>query len=148
MPEAEERAAVVAEAMTWLRTPYHHRGRLKGVGTDCAMILAEVFEKVGLIPHIEIEHYPQMTRAELARIGAAAQSRHNLQEVLIIHRHGRLACHERIVLVTVWSAHRAEAFAGCQAIVDALKTRAPFWKKEISPEGALWVPGQTPQDLG
>ncbi len=100
------------------------------------------------ITALEIEHYPQMTRAELARIGAAAQSRHNLQEVLIIHRHGRLACHERIVLVTVWSAHRAEAFAGCQAIVDALKTRAPFWKKEISPECALWVPGQTPQDLG
>jgi molybdopterin synthase catalytic subunit len=99
------------------------------------------------ITALEIEHYPQMTRAELARIGAAAQSRHNLQEVLIIHRHGRLACHERIVLVTVWSAHRAEAFAGCQAIVDALKTRAPFWKKEISPEGAVWVPGQTPQDL-
>ncbi|WP_297392208.1 molybdenum cofactor biosynthesis protein MoaE [Acidiferrobacter sp.] len=99
------------------------------------------------ITALEIEHYPEMTHAELSRIGASAQARHNLQEVLIIHRYGRLACHERIVLVTVWSAHRAEAFAGCQAIVDALKTRAPFWKKEISPEGALWVPGQTPQDL-
>ncbi|MHB1608878.1 MAG: molybdenum cofactor biosynthesis protein MoaE [Acidiferrobacter sp.] len=100
------------------------------------------------ITALEIEHYPEMTRAELARIGASAQARHDLQEVLIIHRYGHLACHERIVLVTVWSAHRAEAFAGCQAIVDALKTRAPFWKKEISPEGAMWVPGQTPQGLG
>ncbi len=100
------------------------------------------------IEALDIEHYPEMTRAELTRIGAAAQARHHLLEVLIIHRYGRLLCHERIVLVTVWSAHRAEAFAGCQTIVDALKTRAPFWKKEISPEGAVWVPGQTPQDLG
>ncbi len=99
------------------------------------------------IEALEIEHYPEMTRAELARIGTAAQTTHDLLEVLIIHRYGRLQSHERIVLVTVWSAHRAGAFAGCQAIVDALKTRAPFWKKEISPEGAVWVPGQTPQDL-
>ncbi len=99
------------------------------------------------IETLEIEHYTEMTRAELTRIGSAAQTAHHLLEVLIIHRYGRLQGNERIVLVTVWSAHRAEAFAGCQAIVDALKTRAPFWKKEISPEGAVWVPGHTPQDL-
>ncbi|WP_298139014.1 molybdenum cofactor biosynthesis protein MoaE [Acidiferrobacter sp.] len=100
------------------------------------------------ITALEIEHYPQMTQAELTRIATDARNRHHLQEVLIIHRYGRLESHERIVLVTVWSAHRAEAFAGCQEIIDALKTRAPFWKKEISPAGTSWVPGQTPDGLG
>jgi cell wall-associated NlpC family hydrolase len=55
---ASQRAAVVAEARTWLRTPYHHMGRVKGAGVDCLMLLAEVFERVGLVPHLEIEHYP------------------------------------------------------------------------------------------
>lgn len=99
-----------------------------------------------LVTGLEIEHYPEMTAAELSRIGAEAQTRYNLLDVLIIHRVGRIQSHERIVLTTVWSAHRAEAFAGCQAIVDALKTRAPFWKKELTPQGDYWVAGQMPPE--
>lgn len=98
-----------------------------------------------LVTGLEIEHYPEMTAAELSRIATEAQTRHQLLDVLIIHRVGRLHSHEQIVLTTVWSAHRAEAFAGCQAIVDALKTRAPFWKKELTPQGDHWVSGQVPE---
>ncbi|HUW97691.1 MAG TPA: molybdenum cofactor biosynthesis protein MoaE [Acidiferrobacter sp.] len=99
------------------------------------------------ITALEIEHYPEMTTAELERIATAAQAQYQLLEVLIIHRFGRILCDERIVLVTVWSAHRAAAFAGCQAIMDALKTCAPFWKKELTTEGDHWVPGRSPPDL-
>ncbi len=100
------------------------------------------------ITALEIEHYPEMTQAELARIATHAQDQHHLHEVVIIHRYGYIERGERIMMVAVWSAHRAEAFMGCQAIVDALKTRAPFWKKEISPQGSAWVAGAMPHDLG
>lgn len=93
---------------------------------------------------LEIEHYPEMTQSELERIAASAQKEHGLLEVLVIHRFGRIEADERIVLVTVWAAHRAPAFAACQAIVDTLKTRAPFWKKEVSTTGGHWVKGQIP----
>jgi len=95
---------------------------------------------------LEIEHYPEMTEAELRRIAQDAQARHHLLDILVIHRFGRIQSPDRIVLVTVWAAHRAEAFQGCQEIVDALKKRAPFWKKELTREGDYWVPGQTPTD--
>ncbi|MHB8252950.1 MAG: molybdenum cofactor biosynthesis protein MoaE [Acidiferrobacter sp.] len=98
------------------------------------------------ITGLEIEHYPEMTKRELERIATAAKTQHHLLEVLVIHRFGRVLCDERIVLVTVWSAHRADAFSGCQAIVDSLKTRAPFWKKELTPNGAYWVAGETPPE--
>lgn len=105
MTETEQRSAVVAEAMTWLRTPYHHRGRLKGVGTDCAMILAEVFEKVGLIPHIEIEHYPQdwmLHRDEERYLGWVTKYAHRVETPkpgdIALYRFGRCVSHGAIVV--------------------------------------------------
>ena len=86
-----------------------------------------------------LEHYPGMTEKALADICAQAGARWNLIDTLVIHRVGALAPGDRIVLVGVSSAHRGEAFAACQFIMDFLKTRAPFWKREETPEGARWV---------
>lgn len=99
------------------------------------------------IQAIEIEHYPRMTQTELERIADDARRDHGLLDVLIVHRIGRLAAGERIVLVVAWAAHRDAAFRGCAAIVDALKTYAPFWKKEITIDSAYWVAGQSPPAL-
>ena len=86
-----------------------------------------------------LEHYPGMTEQALEEIVTEAQQRWKLIAVRVIHRYGRLEPGEAIVLVIVASAHRGEAFAACEFIMDFLKTRAPFWKKEESPEGGRWV---------
>ncbi|HUW36192.1 MAG TPA: molybdopterin synthase catalytic subunit MoaE [Rhodocyclaceae bacterium] len=86
-----------------------------------------------------LEHYPGMTEAALEDIVAQARSRWQLQAVRVIHRTGRLAPGDAIVLVIVACAHRGEAFAACEFIMDYLKTRAPFWKKEETASGGRWV---------
>lgn len=86
-----------------------------------------------------LEHYPAMTERQLAAIETEARDRWDLIDVRIIHRVGRLHPGERIVLVLVASAHRAEAFEACAFLADWLKTKAPFWKKEATPEGDRWV---------
>ena len=86
-----------------------------------------------------LEHYPGMTEKSLEAIVAEAGSRWQLLGTRVIHRFGRLEPGERIVFVGVASSHRGDAFAACEFIMDYLKTRAPFWKKEDTPEGARWV---------
>ena len=86
-----------------------------------------------------LEHYPAMTEKALAAIVDEAQQRWTLLDVTLIHRVGRLLPGDPIVLVIVASSHRAEAFAACEFLMDALKTRAPFWKKEETIEGERWV---------
>lgn len=86
-----------------------------------------------------LEHYPGMTENALEAIVAEARGRWDIYGVRVIHRVGRLLPGDRIVLVAVASAHRGEAFAACEFIMDYLKTRAPFWKKEETPEGGRWV---------
>jgi molybdopterin synthase catalytic subunit len=93
-----------------------------------------------------LEHYPGMTERQLAAIEAEARQRWPLEAVLIIHRHGRLAPGERIVLVATAAAHREAAFAACHFLVDWLKTKAPFWKLEETPDGARWVEAQAEDD--
>lgn len=88
---------------------------------------------------LHIEHYPGMTERELERIGAEAAARFGILDALIIHRYGPLQPTDRIVQVSVWSQHRAAAFDACRYLIDALKTRAPFWKREITPAGERWV---------
>jgi molybdopterin synthase catalytic subunit len=88
---------------------------------------------------MELEHYPGMTEAALAAIEADARSRWPLDACLVIHRFGRLAPGERIVLVATASAHREAAFAAAGFLMDYLKSRAPFWKKEDRPGGSAWV---------
>lgn len=89
-----------------------------------------------------LEHYPGMTERALEEIVVEARGRWDLMKVRVIHRYGCLAPGDGIVLVIVSSAHRGEAFAACEFIMDFLKTRAPFWKKEVGangPESARWV---------
>jgi len=86
-----------------------------------------------------LEHYPGMTEQAIAAIVAEAESRWPLSAVRVIHRIGGLLPGERIVFVGVAAAHRGDAFAACEFIMDYLKTRAPFWKKEETPQGARWV---------
>lgn len=88
---------------------------------------------------LTLEHYPGMTEAALEEICAQARARWDLIDLLVIHRVGELAPLDQIVLVAVSSAHRGEAFAACEFVMDYLKTRAPFWKKERTPEGERWV---------
>lgn len=88
---------------------------------------------------LELEHYPGMTEKSIAGIVDQACTRWGIQAVTVIHRVGRLAPQDQIVLVAVAAAHRGEAFAACEFIMDYLKTRAPFWKKEFSAEGERWV---------
>lgn len=91
-----------------------------------------------------LEHYPGMTERHLERIAAEAGRRWDVLDVLIIHRVGALNPADPIVLVAVWSAHRAAAFDACRYLIEELKTRAPFWKKEQRPEAERWVEHNTP----
>ena len=91
-----------------------------------------------------LEHYPGMTERELERIVGEEVERHGLLDALVVHRVGRIEPGEPIVLVACWSAHRAAAFDACRAIMEALKSRAPFWKREETGAGARWVDRNTP----
>jgi molybdopterin synthase catalytic subunit len=86
-----------------------------------------------------LEHYPGMTERSLQAICERAAARWRLIDTLVIHRYGTLAPADQIVLVAVTSAHRGDAFEACEAIMDYLKTEAPFWKKESTPGGDRWV---------
>ncbi len=93
-----------------------------------------------------LEHYPGMTEKRLAEIEAEANKRWPLEASLIIHRYGKLTAGERIVLVACASAHREDAFAACQFLMDWLKTSAPFWKQEDTAEGPRWVEADAKDD--
>lgn len=88
---------------------------------------------------LTLEHYPGMTEKALAQIVDDAKQRWDIYDALVIHRVGPLRPGDQIVFVAVTSAHRGESFAACQFIMDYLKTRAPFWKKEQTPDGERWV---------
>ena len=93
-----------------------------------------------------LEHYPGMTEKALAEIAEKAMQRWALLGVRVIHRIGRLLPGERIVLVVVASKHRGDSFAACEFIMDYLKTQAPFWKKEQTPDGGRWVDARDSDD--
>jgi molybdopterin synthase catalytic subunit len=93
-----------------------------------------------------LEHYPGMTEKSLQSICDKATARWKIFEPLIIHRVGPLLPKDQIVLVAVASAHRGEAFQACEFIMDFLKTEAPFWKKEQTPQGARWVDARESDD--
>jgi len=93
-----------------------------------------------------LEHYPGMTEKALAQLVDDAHARWTLQDVTVIHRIGRLVPGDPIVLVAVASRHRGEAFAACEFIMDFLKTQAPFWKKEETPDGERWVEARASDD--
>ncbi len=98
------------------------------------------------VADMELEHYPGMTEKAIAEIIEQAKSRWQIFDVLVVHRVGRLRPTDQIVLVVVTSAHRGDSFAACEFVMDYLKTRAPFWKKEQTPEGARWVESRASDD--
>ena len=95
----------------------------------------------GRLTALELEHYPGMAEEEIARVAGEAEARWPLKGVTVIHRHGRIAPGERIVMVAVAAGHRGAAFEAAEMLIDYLKTRAPFWKRAIRADGAVeaWV---------
>ncbi len=98
------------------------------------------------VSEMTLEHYPGMTEKALEAIVAEAKSRWDIYNALVIHRVGPLKPCDQIVLVAVTSSHRGEAFAACEFIMDYLKTRAPFWKREATADGARWVDARDADD--
>ncbi len=98
------------------------------------------------VTKMTLEHYPGMTEKALEKIVSEAKHRWDVMDVLVVHRVGELRPTDQIVLVVVTGAHRGEAFAACEFIMDYLKTRAPFWKKEETPHGARWVEARISDD--
>jgi len=103
---------------------------------------------VGLVRDVPmtLEHYPGMTERAIGKIVEEAKTRWQVMDCTVIHRYGTLKPNDQIVLVAVASGHRGDAFAACEFIMDYLKTRAPFWKKEQTPEGARWVEAKDVDD--
>lgn len=98
-----------------------------------------VRDTAGDLQEMLIEHYPGMTESAMTKIAEEAVARWDLADVLVIHRYGPLAPGEPIMMVATASAHRAASFAAADFLMDYLKSRAPFWKKEITKDGASWV---------
>lgn len=111
-----------------------------------ASFVGIVRDAAGAVNAMTLEHYPGMTERELGKIEAEARHRWPLQDVLIVHRYGRLAPGERIVLVLTASEHRGAALESCQFLIDWLKTKAPFWKLEEGESGGNWVEARQSDD--
>lgn len=123
------------------------RGKLE-VGAVASFVgLVRDMNEGSSVAEMTLEHYPGMTEQALDDIVAQAKSRWKVCDVTVIHRFGRLVPGDRIVLVAVAGSHRGEAFAACEFIMDYLKTRAPFWKKESTSEGSRWVEARDRDDL-
>ena len=97
------------------------------------------FNQGETVQAMRLEHYAPMTEKHLERLTGEAASRWPIADMLVIHRYGELRPNEPIVLVVCWAAHRDSAFAACRYVIDELKTRAPFWKQEVTGKGRRWV---------
>jgi molybdopterin synthase catalytic subunit len=123
------------------------RGGSVQVGAVASFIgLVRDVNEATAVRTLTLEHYPAMTEKALSQIVDDAKSRWKIHDALVVHRVGELKPGDQIVLVAVTGAHRGDAFAACEFIMDYLKTRAPFWKKEDTPEGARWVEARDSDD--
>ena len=123
------------------------RANNPGVGAVVSFVgTVRVMNEGSGVSTMELEHYPGMTEKALEDIVSQAKSRWNIFDAQVIHRVGPLLPSDQIVLVAVTSAHRGEAFDACEFIIDYLKTQAPFWKKEQTPQGARWVDARVTDD--
>lgn len=123
------------------------RGRDRRVGAVASFIgtVRDVNDDANVVT-MTLEHYPGMTEKALHAIVLEARARFDILDALVIHRVGELRPADQIVLVAVTSAHRGDAFDACRFIMDYLKTRAPFWKREETPAGARWVDARASDD--
>jgi len=123
------------------------RGGDPGVGAIASFIgTVRDVNDASTITGLMLEHYPGMTEPALEEIVAEARSRFDICDALVIHRVGALKPGDQIVLVAITSTHRGAAFEACEFVMDALKTRAPFWKKERLPDGERWVEARASDD--
>jgi len=119
----------------------------RGVGAIASFIgTVRDVNDASTITGMTLEHYPGMTEAALDDIVAEARQRFDIRDALVIHRVGALAPGDQIVLVVVTGAHRGAAFDACEFVMDWLKTRAPFWKKERLPDSERWVEARASDD--
>ena len=118
-----------------------------GVGAVASFLGAvrDRHEGVG-VASMELEHYPGMTERSIEAMIDDACTRFDIRAVRVIHRVGLLHAGDQIMMVAVASAHRGQAFQACEFLMDYLKTRAPFWKKEHTPQGARWVDARSSDD--
>lgn len=125
-------------------------GRLSRLGTNVGAVVSFTGlcrDEDGRLAALELEHYPGMAEGEIERIAAEAAGRWPLAGITVIHRHGRIAPGENIVLVVTASAHREAAFEAANFLMDFLKTRAPFWKKEhLAGDQGGWVAAKAGDD--
>jgi len=117
---------------------------LSGFGTQARVGAVVSFtgivrDDTGTLQHMTIEHYPGMTEKAITAIADQAVTRWTLQDCLVIHRYGDLAPGDQIMMVATAAAHRTDAFAAAEFLMDYLKSRAPFWKQEVTSEGTDWV---------
>ena len=117
------------------------------VGAVCSFV-GTVRDRQGQeeVSSLELEHYPGMTEKSILAMIAQAQARFDIRGVSVVHRVGVLKPQDQVVLVAVSSSHRLESFQACEFLMDYLKTQAPFWKKETSPEGVKWVDARVSDD--
>ena len=123
---------------------------LRSGRTDIGAIVSftgTVRDQAGAVTEMTLEHYPGMTERAISEIIDQARARWNVIEALVIHRVGALKPLDQIVLVVVASEHRGDAFAACEFVMDYLKTRAPFWKKENTDKGTRWVEARTDDEI-
>ena len=123
------------------------RGGDARVGAVCSF-LGTVRERNdgSAVASMELEHYPGMTEKSIATMMDEAKKRFDIFAARVIHRVGLLHPEDQIVFVAVTSAHRGESFKACEFLMDYLKTQAPFWKKEVTPDGARWVDARVSDD--
>ena len=119
----------------------------EGVGAVCAFVGTVRDRSNGAqVSTMELEHYPGMTEKAIEAMIDQANGRFDIRAVRVVHRIGLLLPQDQIVLVAVTSAHRGQAFEACEFLMDYLKTQAPFWKKEQTPDGAHWVDARVSDD--
>ncbi len=122
------------------------RDDVGAIASFVGLVRADKASSDSAVQVMTLEHYPGMTEKALGDIVEQAQTRWQLLGVRVIHRVGRLVPGDRIVFVAVSASHRGDAFAACEFIMDYLKTRAPFWKKEESEQGGRWVDARETDD--
>jgi len=125
----------------WLTLAQHAASLRKGDYGACASFIGTMRDtNLGdAVRSLTLEHYPEMTQHYLESLTNQAVNRWQLNDSLIIHRYGQILPGDTIVLIAAWSAHRAEAFEACRYLIEELKARAPFWKKEITQNGERWL---------
>lgn len=132
----------------WRELDEHESRMPPGEHGACAVFVGSMrgMHRGARVQKMTLEHYPGMTERQLRGIAEQAAREHALLDALVLHRAGELQPGEPIVLVAAWSAHRAAAFAACREMMEALKTRATFWKLETREDGEFWVEANTPRE--